>query len=419
MNSHVLAGYTLHDIQAAVREVFHIAEQGHPSLLRRSPFEIYFGPKAVAHGENSILMDKRYQVFVSSTYDDLREERQEVIFALLELDCIPSGMELFPAADEDQWTLIKEVIDDCDYYVVIIGGKYGSLHSSGKSFTQMEYEYAVSKQKPTIAFLHETPGNIPADKTEPTDQGKQKLEAFRRLAKTRVVKHWSSPADLGSKVSRSVGQLIKRHPATGWVRANEAVEVAAPEMLRLRERIDELQAQIDKAAQQSPEGSEQLAHGNDKYKVNFDVEFDSNGIVVWESVYWVWASWDAIFRAIAPYMIDRASESEIARILGNSFKTELQEIAEKDADLQPDKWEHSLELSTARVTDEDLKTIIVQLRALGLIARDEQQSTMHWTLTRLGDQTMTRLRAIRKGKRKRAKEKPETAAELEGTPDGK
>jgi len=52
-------------------------------------------------------MDKRYQVFVSSTYADLQEERQEVMQALLELDCIPAGMELFPAANEDQWTLIR------------------------------------------------------------------------------------------------------------------------------------------------------------------------------------------------------------------------------------------------------------------------------------------------------------------------
>jgi hypothetical protein len=61
-------------------------------------------------------MEKRYQVFVSSTYEYLKVERQEVMHALLEQECIPSGMELFPAASEDQWTLIKEVIDDCDYY---------------------------------------------------------------------------------------------------------------------------------------------------------------------------------------------------------------------------------------------------------------------------------------------------------------
>ena len=62
---------------------------------------------------------KKYQVFVSSTYEDLKEERKEVMQALLELDCIPSGMELFPAADDDQWTLIKRVINECDYYIVI------------------------------------------------------------------------------------------------------------------------------------------------------------------------------------------------------------------------------------------------------------------------------------------------------------
>ena len=70
-------------------------------------------------------MEKKYQVFVSSTYEDLQEERREVMQALLELDCIPCGMEFFPAANEDQWTLIKNVIDDCDYYLVIVGGRYG------------------------------------------------------------------------------------------------------------------------------------------------------------------------------------------------------------------------------------------------------------------------------------------------------
>jgi hypothetical protein len=76
-------------------------------------------------------MDKRYQVFVSSTYEDLIEERLEVMKALLELDCIPCGMEYFPAANEDAWTFIKKLIDVCDYYVVIVGGKYGSKEFGG------------------------------------------------------------------------------------------------------------------------------------------------------------------------------------------------------------------------------------------------------------------------------------------------
>jgi hypothetical protein len=72
-------------------------------------------------------MDKRYQVFISSTYADLQEERRRVIQTVIETDCIPAGMELFPAADEEQLEFIKRVIDDCDYYLLIIGGRYGSL----------------------------------------------------------------------------------------------------------------------------------------------------------------------------------------------------------------------------------------------------------------------------------------------------
>ena len=66
--------------------------------------------------------EKRYQVFVSSTYADLVDERASVVQALMEMDCIPAGMEAFPAVDEDQLEFIKTVIDDCDYYVLIVGG---------------------------------------------------------------------------------------------------------------------------------------------------------------------------------------------------------------------------------------------------------------------------------------------------------
>ena len=64
-------------------------------------------------------MDRRYQVFVSSTFVDLRDERSRVIQTLMELDCIPAGMELFPAMDEEQFEFIKKIIDDCDYYLLI------------------------------------------------------------------------------------------------------------------------------------------------------------------------------------------------------------------------------------------------------------------------------------------------------------
>ena len=88
--------------------------------------------------------EKRFQVFVSSTYLDLQEARAAVVSALLNLDAIPAGMELFPAADDDAWTLIEDVIADSDYYLLIIGGKYGSVDPELEiSFTEREYDTAV------------------------------------------------------------------------------------------------------------------------------------------------------------------------------------------------------------------------------------------------------------------------------------
>ena len=109
-------------------------------------------------------MVKRYQVFVSSTYADLKDERRRVIQTVMELDCIPVGMELFPAADEEQFEFIKRVIDDCDYYLLIIGGRYGSTTEAGISYTEQAYDYAISRCLKVIALLYENPNNIPLGK---------------------------------------------------------------------------------------------------------------------------------------------------------------------------------------------------------------------------------------------------------------
>ena len=132
---------------------------------------------------------------------------------LLELDCIPSGMELFPAADEDQWSLIKGVIDDCDYYLVIIAGRYGSVGPDGVSYTEKEYRYAVENNKPVVAFLHSDPDSIAGKHLEQKDEGKAKLQAFRTLVQQKMCKNWSTPHELGSVVARSLTQLRKKHPS--------------------------------------------------------------------------------------------------------------------------------------------------------------------------------------------------------------
>ncbi len=203
-------------------------------------------------------MDKRYQVFVSSTYEDLIEERLEVMKALLELDCIPCGMEYFPAANEDQWTFIKNLIDACDYYVVIIGSKYGSVDSEGKSYTQKEYEYALSKGIPTIGFIRHSSEPLPKEKKENEEDKAKKLEAFISLVTSKLCKHWNNAYELGAVVSRSLTQLIKSNPRIGWVRADK---VSSEEIL------DE----INGIRKENQLLKEQIAKFESKVLVKFDI----------------------------------------------------------------------------------------------------------------------------------------------------
>lgn len=345
-------------------------------------------------------MDKRYQVFISSTFQDLQEERQEVMQALLELDCIPAGMELFPAANEDQWTLIKKVIDDCDYYIVIIGGRYGSIGPDGRSYTEMEYRYAIAQGKPVIGFLHKDPGAISARQTEATLEGKAKLEAFRSLAQERMCKFWETPTDLGSQVSRSIIKLRKSTPETGWVRASLVTdESSSAEILSLRKRIEELERELDASRTQAPKGTESLAQGDDEFhlKYTFVNHFRNLYGDTFSESHSADAptSWNEIFATLSPLMIEETSEAQMRIALGEYLRNTQEEHIKAQKDY---KYKA---LTDFAVADDDFHTVKVQLRALGLIMESKKQRSLkdnatYWKLTPYGDSIMTKLRAIRR-----------------------
>ncbi|MFR1352805.1 DUF4062 domain-containing protein [[Clostridium] symbiosum] len=166
-------------------------------------------------------MDKRYQVFISSTFSDLEEERNLIMKAILECDCFPAGMEMFPAQDIDQFEYIKQVIDKSDYYILIIAGKYGSLANDGISFTEKEYDYAVKQKIPVLAFIKNNIDNISARNTDQDIEKRQKLNAFReKVKKGRLIKLWDDKFELKSQIQSSLNEAFKSNPKKGWVRCD-------------------------------------------------------------------------------------------------------------------------------------------------------------------------------------------------------
>ena len=358
-------------------------------------------------------MEKRYQVFVSSTYTDLLEARQEVMRVLLELDCIPAGMELFPAADDDQWTLIKRVIDECDYCIVIIAGRYGSIGPEEKSFTQLEYEYAISRKKPVIAFLHKEPGKLPADHTEKDPGQAKKLEDFRKLAQKKMVRHWTTPAELGSTVSSSLVRLIKSRPAVGWVKADSLPSQESTQEIReLRRQVAELQRALKTVRTTAPKETAPLAQGEDQFEIKYTFKAYGSCSTPYSSSYSL--SWSQIFLRLSPLMIDGASDRDLKSELNRMTEEVNTETLRKDGALKyscpkyiPDFWRsfqgeeepsprefHPQEFDPAyfSITSTAFDAVKNQLLALRLIKKTRD----YWTLTPRGMTQMAELRAIRK-----------------------
>lgn len=192
-------------------------------------------------------MNKKYQVFVSSTYTDLREERLAVISCLLDNNCIPVGMEQFPASPLSQWDYIKMMMDDSDYYVLIVAGRYGSIDpDTGVSYTEKEFNYAKEKNIPIVAFLHKNIGNIMGSRLEEETDKRAMLQKFRENVQTsHLVKYYSDLNDLKSQVVTSINNAIKNIDRPGWIRADK-IENTGNNQTYSKEEVKQMLAEVQR-----------------------------------------------------------------------------------------------------------------------------------------------------------------------------
>lgn len=167
--------------------------------------------------ENRVL--KKYEVFISSTYEDLKKDRKIVQKAILSMNCFPAGMELFPATDRSQFEYICEIINECDYYILILGGSLGSIcKETKKSYTQMEYEYAKNKGIPVIAFVKVDKNGQPL-KLEKNPKRVKKYEEFLNSVQNgRLRKGYKKKYELFGYVQQSLQEEMRLHPREGWIR---------------------------------------------------------------------------------------------------------------------------------------------------------------------------------------------------------
>ncbi len=323
-------------------------------------------------------MNKRFQVFVSSTYSDLIEERKSISQTLLQLDCIPTGMELFPAIDEEQFEFIKKIIDDSDYYLLIIGGRYGTLTSEGVSYTEKEYHYALEKGIKIIALLHENPDTLPLNKSENDEKARTKLEVFREtVSQGRLIKFWNTPSELPGLVAISFSQTIKTYPADGWVRASSFPTTSnLIELEELKKENEQLKIKLSHYQNTTPQISN-IAGLNENFMLT--------GRKLLRGYDYSWSkelSWKDLFKIFSPYLMENPTQNFVKQLLEKQLTS-----SEKD-------------VASISIDDQCFRTLSLQFRTLGLIKIDYLKAIngsmyLFWSLTTSGQNLMTELRIIR------------------------
>ncbi len=326
-------------------------------------------------------MDKRFQVFISSTFQDLQSERKQAVRAILDCDCFPAGMELFPATDERQWDYITKVIDDSDFYLLIIASRYGSVDNDGISFTEKEYLYAKDKGIPIIAILHKNPKSLHDDQTTELDK---RLVKFIDDVKTgRLVAWFENPVEVAYEVQKSLNYLKRNSSAIGWIRTDEALD---PKVMvkysEIQNENRELRMKLDKQkySVEKPKDYDSYESGSSKVSLIFRV-VPSHGTET-RSVE-IERTWDHLFSLTGMLFQKSASTTEIVQLLRNECLKEA-----------------SIEFNIPNTTLIEIdkiccNKIIFQFVSLGYIRKEEKYEDK-WVITAFGLQYLSGLLAIKK-----------------------
>lgn len=202
------------------------------------------------------MKSKKLQVFISSTFKDMKKERQAAVEAVLTAGHIPAGMELFTAGDENQMKVIKRWIEESDVYMLILGGRYGEIEpKSKKSYTHLEYEYALKVKKPyfTVVInkksLDEKIKNHGNEMKE--EKNLDKLQSFRKFVTSDVmVKFFDDEKDIQLAIHQTLYEFESRKEIVGWVKNENQINInqLTNEVTRLSEENSVLRKQITKQA---------------------------------------------------------------------------------------------------------------------------------------------------------------------------
>ncbi|NTW46988.1 MAG: DUF4062 domain-containing protein, partial [Chlorobaculum sp.] len=150
------------------------------------------------------------KVFISSTYDDLKEHRKAAHDALAKLGLHVIWMEAFGARPVESTKVCLKEIDECELFVGIYAHRYGYIPNGSKvSITEQEFLHAEAKGKPIFGYVVDKTHAWPPVFIE--FEKKAELDALLAKVKKQPVEFFTTPDTLAKGVASSVGHHLSNN----------------------------------------------------------------------------------------------------------------------------------------------------------------------------------------------------------------
>ncbi|MDR3167187.1 MAG: DUF4062 domain-containing protein [Treponema sp.] len=277
-------------------------------------------------------MIKKYHIFLSSTPEDLKNERQELEGIIWNLGHIPIAMKNFNIKDKNEARLVKKSIEECDYFLALTAHKYGA--EKRPSPPEAEFNHAVKAGIPVIALIIDEKARWKASKKEKEAPLVKAVEDFKDKLRNYPYDTWSTMAELRQKAQTLLIEEINLNPRPGWVRADYAIQpVVANELARLSGENEDLKRQLQLKKGNNRDVLIRLkAHTRRALKVlslnKISLSFYYTSGDNWENTREY--RYLHLFRLLAPELSLGKSTAEIARLLGNILNPDLNKTVRKD-----------------------------------------------------------------------------------------
>lgn len=151
------------------------------------------------------------KIFISSTFEDLKEHRRAVRDAILQLGHHPIAMEYFGARSTDPQTAALDEIEKCDAFVGIYAYRFGWVPDGDtRSITEQEFDFARAHNIPS--FCYRVKKDFPwEDSLKETGTQADGLALFLVKIDSKLVRaEFTTPEDLAAKVAADLGRELAK-----------------------------------------------------------------------------------------------------------------------------------------------------------------------------------------------------------------